>query len=326
MGDGAVGKSLLMLQLAIACSIDTPWIGIEVNQGPVIYFNAEDDIDEITIRLNEICDADETDLSRAWQLNILPMAGQETVLCFADHGVVKPTEVYRRLCLTVEEVQPVLLIIDNLADVYGGDENSRTQVKQFINLLRNICIKYDTTIILIGHPSASGRSSGSGESGSTGWNNSVRVRPYLQKVKDDDDGNERVLEIMKANYSKPQARFELKWAKGRFVRSDARTAFSRIGLDTVDRIIARFDNQFYRVSSQATNWGGYAVAEVLGWDVGKGIKIIKHLTNEQSRNRQDISQYLSTWVTNKALFVITIPDAYRKPVEVFTTKQEETIL
>ena len=34
-------------------------------------------------------------------------------------------------------MRPKLILIDNAADVYGGDENSRAMVRQFITLLRN---------------------------------------------------------------------------------------------------------------------------------------------------------------------------------------------
>jgi hypothetical protein len=66
-------------------------------------------------------------------------------------------------------------------------------------------------ILLCAHPSARGRTTGSGESGSTGWNNGVRSRLYLKKKKSADATNQmtdmpdkpedRILSRMKANYA-----------------------------------------------------------------------------------------------------------------------------
>jgi hypothetical protein len=43
-GDGAVGKSTLMLQLATAIVGGVPWIGKNPDPGPVVVVSAEDDI------------------------------------------------------------------------------------------------------------------------------------------------------------------------------------------------------------------------------------------------------------------------------------------
>lgn len=87
--------------------------------------------------------------------------------------------------------------------MYGGDENIRPQVRQFIGFLRRLCQKYKVTIVLIAHPSLSGMASGSGTSGNTAWNNSVRSRLYLIPMKTEEDEepdpNLRQLAVMKNN-------------------------------------------------------------------------------------------------------------------------------
>jgi RecA-family ATPase len=62
--------------------------------------------------------------------------------------------------------------------MFGGDECVRTQVRQFINLLKGLARKHNCAILLLAHPSLTGMNTGTGLSGSTDWNNGVRSRLY----------------------------------------------------------------------------------------------------------------------------------------------------
>jgi RecA-family ATPase len=71
-----------------------------------------------------------------------------------------------------------------------------------------------------GHPSLTGLNSGSGTSGSTAWNNSVRSRLYLSRIADngfEPDPDARVLSTKKANYGRTGGEINLKWERGVFV-------------------------------------------------------------------------------------------------------------
>jgi RecA-family ATPase len=58
-GDGAVGKSLLALQLAVAVAMGArEWVGTLPEAGSVLFVSAEDDIDELHRRLDAIARAD----------------------------------------------------------------------------------------------------------------------------------------------------------------------------------------------------------------------------------------------------------------------------
>ena len=84
--------------------------------------------------------------------------------------------------------------------------------------LCSIAIELDGVVLLTGHPSLSGMSSGSGTSGSTAWSNAVRSRLYLSRPEkqgtDDVDPNEKVLRVMKANYAPVGDGIRLTWANG----------------------------------------------------------------------------------------------------------------
>jgi hypothetical protein len=57
--------------------------------------------------------------------------------------------------------------------------------------------------------------SGSGTSGSTAWNNSVRSRLYL--TQDDANPDARILKFMKSNYGPKGEPMKLIWRNGLFV-------------------------------------------------------------------------------------------------------------
>lgn len=97
--------------------------------------------------------------------------------------LLAPTALWAELRAEVLEFRPVLLVLDTLADVFGGSEKDRAQVRQFVGLLRGLAIEADLATLLLGHPSIAGMASGAGTSGSTAWSNSVRSRLCLERLK-----------------------------------------------------------------------------------------------------------------------------------------------
>src|SRR6266851_10170301 len=53
-GDGGSGKTEIILQLIAASSLGTQWFGKDVSVGPSLYYGAEDEFDELHIRLKTI--------------------------------------------------------------------------------------------------------------------------------------------------------------------------------------------------------------------------------------------------------------------------------
>jgi RecA-family ATPase len=113
-------------------------------------------------------------------------------------------------------MRPKFIIVDTSADAFGGDEISRKHLRAFIKLLRSQAIKFDCAVLLLSHPSLAGISSGSGLSGSTGWNGSVRSRLYMTHGDDEDDSDARKITTMKANYGRPGTGIALRWHEGVF--------------------------------------------------------------------------------------------------------------
>lgn len=237
-GDGGTGKSLVAMQLAVSVSMAALWLGMKPQSGSVLYFSAEDDADETHIRLNDICEADGLDLSLMTRLHIAVMAGQDCLLATESAKTVRmdQTPLFARLEASLTAERPVLLVLDNLADIFGGNENVKGLVRQFVGMLRGLAITHNCAILLLAHPSLSGMASGTGTSGNTAWNNSVRSRLYLKRqhdvMKEITDTDFRKLVTMKANYAPTGGEIGMRWECGRFIATD--TPATAAG--TIDRM------------------------------------------------------------------------------------------
>jgi RecA-family ATPase len=287
--------------------------------------SAEDDREECHRRAAEICEAEGLQIADALTAHIVDLTDHEAALSVESKpNLLTHTALFKRLAASCAEIEPLVLILDNLAKVFAGNENSRTLAQQFISALRALAIKHDMTVVLLSHPSLSGISLGTGMSGSTAWSNSVRSRLYLTKPASkeaEDNSRERILEVKKSNYAAPGQNINLKWLNGRFMRSTPKSAMDRITPADAERVVEAFRKHQYRVDAQSNEWGGFKVAELLGWEVGRGIRAAKDRSLEQNNNRRDISSYLSVWVKNRALFIVIGKSAHRDPATFYTAHE-----
>jgi RecA-family ATPase len=236
-GDGAVGKSLLGLQLAAARGLSREWIGLLPEPGRTIYFSAEDDGEEMHRRLDDI----RRFYGATWAqigsgLRLRDNVGADAVLCgWQKNGVITPSSVMSKLVDHIDGFGAPFVIIDTLADAYPGDENDRAQARQFIGMLKRVARTKRCSFLVLAHPSLSGLNTGRGTSGSTGWSNSVRSRLYFQIAKAADgtepDKNLRTLEGMKSNYGVPGGKIDLEWKNGLFVPISRPTGIDKLAAE-----------------------------------------------------------------------------------------------
>lgn len=238
-GDGGGGKSQLGLQLQAAASAGRDWLGLPVTPCRSLGLYAEDDQDELHRRLRGIVDLMGLDAAGLCDMHWRSVVGESADLIEIDErGAVRPTAYYRRVERTALGFKARLLILDALANFYGGDEIRRRQVNAFLGLLRELAVKMDGAVVLLAHPSLAGINSGSGLSGSTHWNNAVRSRLYLTRTTGEDaDPDERELTRLKANYAGAGDVLRLRWQRGGFVALDAPTGIDRAALGAkADRV------------------------------------------------------------------------------------------
>ncbi|MEO0957087.1 MAG: AAA family ATPase [Pseudomonadota bacterium] len=232
-GAGGTGKSLLALQLAVATATRGPWIGLDVvAPGRALFMSAEDDRDELHRRLDDITRAAGVRMHSLDDLLIRSLAGEDALLAILNRrtNAFVPTPIYSALDDAMAEAKPTLVVLDTLADLHSGEEEKRAQARQFVGLLRGLAIRHSCAVVVLAHPSLNGISSGSGLSGSTAWDASVRSRLYLERITEDGyepDPDARRLRMKKANYGPVGGEFKLTWRDGALVADRPATGIER---------------------------------------------------------------------------------------------------
>ncbi|MBR1362924.1 AAA family ATPase [Bradyrhizobium ottawaense] len=218
-GDGGTGKSLLALQLAATKVRGGMFFGRPLKAGKCEFFTAEDSRDEIHRRLVDIARMEHFPLSELGGLSVTSLVDTDALLATEGGDGLTETPLYRKLESILAENRPDLLVLDTLADVFGGNEVVRAQARRFVAMLRKLCLFYGCTVVVLAHPSLSGMDKGT--SGSTGWNNSVRSRLFFARVLDTDgtepDEDARVLRVGKLNYGRVGTEIPMRWKSGAFV-------------------------------------------------------------------------------------------------------------
>lgn len=208
-GDGGLGKTLLAQQLACCVSKGAPWLGMPTIQGSVLAVLCEDDEGELHRRHNDIKAAMGHPVGNPFDdVWLWPRVGFDNVLVRWDRdGRATLGPFAEKLIHQITDKSPSLVVLDTLADFYGGNEIDRVQVNYFVKVVLGGLIAArkaagePLTVLLLGHPSVAGKASGSGYSGSTAWNNAVRSRIYLTRP-EEGGSDERLLTRGKANYAK----------------------------------------------------------------------------------------------------------------------------
>jgi RecA-family ATPase len=237
-GESAVGKSLLDLMRSVAHVLGKSWLGKVTEPGPAIYLGAEDEESELHRRLATIVahyDATFAD-AIAGGLHMLSYAGQDAVPGVPNaRGIIETTPLFKHLLEAALDIRPKSITIDTVTDVFAGNENDRSQVRQFVGMPRGLAIEANAALAILAHPSLSGISSGSGLSGSPAWHDSVRARAYLTHAQtekgEEPDPDLRELIFRKNNYGPVAEGILQRWERGVFVPQAGCSSLEKLAAD-----------------------------------------------------------------------------------------------
>ncbi len=206
-GRGGIGKTLLAQTIGTCLAANLNYFADTPKPLRVLIWAGEDDHDELWRRQLDICawaGIGITDLED--RLIVQSYAAEDITLAGTAFGKFMQTALMDELREQVADYRADYVFLDSVARIFGGNENDRHHVTQFVARLAAAC--GTAGVCLLGHP---GKAAGSEFSGSTAWEGSVRARLYLgERLPDaepDDAQDEptddavRYLARRKANYS-----------------------------------------------------------------------------------------------------------------------------
>lgn len=136
------GKTWLALEMALAVASGQPCLGrFPVKKpGPALVFCAEDGPQAVRARVAGLAKARGIDFSR------LAVGWIDAPSLLLDDPIHQ-----ERLALTVAAIQPRLIVLDPLARLHRGDENSATDVARILGYLRALQREHHVAIVLVHH-------------------------------------------------------------------------------------------------------------------------------------------------------------------------------
>jgi RecA-family ATPase len=207
-GAGGAGKSRLWQALGTSLATGDDYLFPVIQPQRVLIWSCEENKDEIwrvQTAINNHLDVTMNDLGG---LHIVPRRGLDNTLLELIMGKPMLTPLYmKELYQQVNDLKIDVLVLDNIAQVYGGNENDRHQVTMFVNAIAGLVPDRPFCPVLLGHVA---RSQGSEFSGSAAWENAVRMRWYLgatlpdQKPDEEDEPADPTVVYLcrrKANYT-----------------------------------------------------------------------------------------------------------------------------
>lgn len=218
-GAGGTGKTLLAQQLATATVTGREWLGLPVRRGRVLAIHCEDDANELHRRQAAICRDLDVGMEALDDLRLLPRVGHSNFFMILNGARGEFTPFYDAVLRYAREWRPALIILDTAAHLFGGSELDRAQVTEFVaHCLGRLALDSGAAVVLCAHPPKDG----SGYSGSSAFDASVRSRLFFRRDPQDNDLDRRVLEKPKANYAAQalgDAAIQLTWGDGVFVQA-----------------------------------------------------------------------------------------------------------
>jgi RecA-family ATPase len=239
-GDGGAGKTDIALQLAANCGRGAQdWLGHEIANGSVVVISAEEPEREVRRRIWLHAQRDGYEAGSLAGLRFwFPDDTAGAVLAIPNHrsGIMDPTPLFHSIEAAIGEVGPVLVVVDNVAATFAGNQNDRVMVRSYVNLWRRIARgPGNPAVLLLDHPSLSGLTNGTGRGGNMDWRNSVRSALYLFPPDDraEKDRGIRILETAKSNYgpSGGTTQLRLQWAEGGLAREHMPSSLHRLAKD-----------------------------------------------------------------------------------------------
>ncbi len=199
VGSSDTGKSTILRQLAlsVAFGMDS-FVGYKLNPSTrnVIYISTEDDPVSTSVSIKKVVNH----LVAKYKIDT---NGLDHLKFYfeADLSPDSPNYLIKLLEDDLKKVKTDLIIVDAFTDIFSGDINSSTKVREFLGLFSKISKKHDLLVLFL-HHTGKGKDKLSASKdnvlGSQAFEAKMRVLVELRKHPTNE--NQRILAITKGNY------------------------------------------------------------------------------------------------------------------------------
>lgn len=321
---GAVGKTAMLIAEALALVTGRDLLGVPVHGGPyrVWLYNLEDPLDELLRRIAATCiryGIKPDDIGD----RLFVDSGRDRELCIAKQDrngfeILEPIVSELVAELKMREID--VLIVDPFVSSHSVSENDNGAIDAVVKAWGRVADQANCSVVLVHHLRKLGGEQASAESARGASSmvaaaRSVRVLQPMTSKEAEDAGLETHHGYFKAfddkNNLAPPAE-NAAWCHMASVPLPNGDhvgvvepwaypkAFAGITTDDLHAVQEAVAGKGYRQNSQAKDWAGHVVGEVLGLD----------MTTPASRKR--VRTMLTTWLANGALEVVQLPDENRK--------------
>jgi hypothetical protein len=203
----------LAQQLATCIVSNREFLGVKVEQCPVIGLFGEDDDGEPIRRQWRINRALGINNRELVDLYIQGRAGLDNCLASFPMGSPRVEPLFEAIISKTREYGAGAVMLDNRSQMLLVQENDRAQATFAANLCAGISREAnDAAALLLGHVA---KAENSEYSGSTAWDAVTRSRWWLRRMETDDKDAppELLFERVKSNYAQPDT-MRLAWSRG----------------------------------------------------------------------------------------------------------------
>jgi RecA-family ATPase len=205
---GGMGKSILALQMATALGLGLDFVGKVHQPRTVLAWYGEDEDEELWRRQRAVSRKVGRPMSDLRDRVFMEsMATEDCTLVAKVHGAAEMirTHMLTTLREQIGDLKAEVVILDNIARLFAGNENDRYEVTAFMSALAWAAAPMHCAVLLVGHIA---KAQGSEYSGSAAWENAARARlwftdhpPDKETDRDEPEDDLRYLAKRKVNYT-----------------------------------------------------------------------------------------------------------------------------
>jgi hypothetical protein len=142
-GPSKAGKSLALMELAIAITEGCDWLGFECAQGPVVYVNLEIDEASCMHRFRDLYETMGIEPRNLRHLHVWTLRGRAEPMDKLAHKLERRAKPWA----------PAAIILDPIYKVITGDENSASEMARFMSIFDHIATETGAATIICHHHS-----------------------------------------------------------------------------------------------------------------------------------------------------------------------------